>query len=169
MDDGDDVSAMSSTDGKSSRMKPGSTKKSSTNKKKKIAAIKEEVGYEEEEDELMLWEREAKVNTKAEKEKTIKIRRTGKGEVGATDVDLEAEIESGSTPQTDKKKKKPTTVNDAQTSRVLTNDREIGAGELRGSSGLEQGAKQRKTNKQFQASDGVEAEPINEAKKEKEL
>ena len=52
---------------------------------------------------------------------------------------------------------------------MLTNNKEIAAGDLRGSSGLEQGAKQRKTNRQFQAIEVVEAEPINDARKEKEL
>lgn len=168
MDEGEeDVSAMSSVDGKSSRVKPGSTKKSSTSKKKKIAAIKEEVGYEDE-DELMLWEREAKVNSKAEKEKAVKARRTGKGDVGAAEADVEVDIESATTPQSERKKK-PAAAADAQSVRSLTSNKEIVAGELRGSSGLEKGAKQRKTNKQFQSFDVAEAESINDARKEKGL
>lgn len=143
-------------------------------KKKKIAAIKEE-GEFEEEGELLLWEQEAKVSSKVDKEKVekekAKARQSARGDVSVLDQSIDSEIESETVTQKGKKKPPRERVSGSDsvsTGGRLTSKREIAAGELKSSSGLEQGTKQRKTNRQFQSSEAADVESID-TKKEKEL
>lgn len=167
-----------------SRYKPDKSNKRTP--KKRVAATIDEVEAEyEEEDELLLWEQEAKKagkvkREKSEREKNID-RMNAKGDVAAGDEDaVRDDAEAERVDRTKTERAKPSkrgggesvaseqssgaSPPQAATVRSLTTKKEVAAGELKASAGLEQGAKQRKTNKQYQAFEANENDSVDQKK-----